>query len=296
MRKRKDGLKITSDIIKTLLIVILVIYCISLLIPILWMIYTSFKGNIEYLLDSFRLPKEWKFENYAKIWKLLNNLSVGSKTTYNVWQLIGTSFLWAGGNSLLSIALSTGCAYVLARYRFPGRKFIYMLGIFVMITPIVGNLPSAMYIRKALGVYDNLIAMILTNPCTAFSGLYFMLLYAGFKRMPWAYAESVFIDGGGHYRAFFAVMLPMMLPTCAAVFVLNFIGVWNDYMSFLIWLPNYANLAYGMYLFQSEASAYEASMPEILAGFVIVMIPTSLIYLAFQNLINSKFTVGGLKG
>lgn len=293
--KKHVALKISGYIFFVLIVIILLIYCVSLLFPLFWMIFTSFKGEVEYLLDTFRLPTEWKFSNYANVWKLLK-VQIDSKHTYGILDMLGTSFIWAGGSSFLSVTCSTMLAYVIARYKFPGRNFLYMLGIFVMITPIVGNLPSAMLIRKRLGVYDNMLLMILTGPSTAFSGLYFMLLYAAFKRIPWAYAEAVFIDGGSHYRVFFTIMTPMMLPTCVAIFVLNFLGVWNDYMSFLVWLPSYANLAYGMYLFQSEASVYGATMPEILAGFVIVIIPTAILYLCFQNLIMSKFTVGGLKG
>lgn len=293
--KKVSALKVADVIVKVLVITLLVLYCITLLLPLIWMFYTSFKGNVEYLLDTFRLPEKWYFTNYADVWNMLE-IKIDSRHTYNIVSMLATSFLWAGGNALLSVLLTTMMAYIVSRYSFPGRDFIYALGIFVMITPIVGSLPSAMLIRKRLLIYDNILFTILTNPSASFSGLYFMLLYAAFKRVPWAFAESVFIDGGGHYRVFFSIMMPIMMPTCIAIFVLSFIGTWNDYMSFMIWLPSYANLAYGMYLFQSEASAYEATMPQILAGFVIVMIPTVILYVAFQNIILSKFSVGGLKG
>ena len=211
--------------------------------------------------------------------------------------MAGFSILYSVGVSLMSVILTTCMAYVIAKYKFPGRNFLYSLGIVSMIIPIVGNLPSAMVMRKALGTYDNIILTILTSPCTAFSGLHFLLLHGAFKQLPWDYAEAVFVDGGGHYSAFFRMYLPMILPTMTVIFVLNLLGAWNDYMTFMLWLPSTPNLAYGLYLFQGVSRAlYKSSITEIMAGFTLVIIPTVIMYLASQKLILSKFTVGGLKG
>lgn len=87
-----------------------------------------------------------------------------------------------------------------------------------------------------------------------------------------------------------------MLPTGAVLFVLGFLGSWNDYMTFLTWLPSYPNLAVGLYLFQYESAIYMVGTPTVLAGFTVAAIPTSLLYLCSRKLIMSKFTVGGLKG
>ena len=187
-------------------------------------------------------------------------------------------------------------AYVIAKYKFPGRDFIYNLGIVIMIVPIIGNLPSAMVVRtKIIPTYDNMLLTILTGPCTCFSGLYFMLLYGAFKELPWDYAEQVFVDGGNHYTAFIRMYLPMILPTSMVMFVLSFLGAWNDYSTFMMWLPSTPNLAYGLYMLKAN-SKVSLSTPALMAGFTLIVIPTVVIYIASQKLILSKFTVGGLKG
>ena len=134
------------------------------------------------------------------------------------------------------------------------------------------------------------------SPGVCFSGVWFLLFYAAFQGVPWEYAEAAFIDGAGHYKVMFRIMLPLMIPTFSAIFLLSFLSTWNDYNTFIMWLPSYANLAYGMYLFQMDASSYGASMPQIMAGFIICMIPTVIIYIASQKLITSKLMIGGLKG
>ena len=192
--------------------------------------------------------------------------------------------------------MTTCVAYVLSRYKFAGSNFLYMLGIFIMVTPIIGSTPSMMVVRRALGIYNNMFMTILTQNATTFSGLNFMILYAAFKNLSSGYSEAARIDGAGHFLIMFKVMIPLVLPTCAVIFILAFIGHWNEYSVFLIWLPKYANLAYGMYLFQKDASFYGATINEIMAGFAIACIPSATLYILSQKLITSNFNVGGLKG
>lgn len=289
---------------------IMIIYCISLLFFPLWMIKVSFQAETDYLYNTIGFIKEWDFTNYLKVFE---QLSYSNKIIYthngvamvssNIWKMALTSIVYSGGVSFVSVALTTGVAYVLAKYKFPGSKFLFTLGVVLMIVPIVGNAPSAMVIRSKwlIPTYDNLFLTILTSNTTAFSGLNFLLLYGAFKGIPWDYAEAVFVDGGGHYSAFFKMYLPMILPTSAVIFLLSFLGAWNDYTSFKIWLPSYSNLAYGLYEFQDSVlnltgGGSAGTVPMVMAGFTIVVVPTIIVYFLSQKLIMSKFTVGGLKG
>ena len=165
-----------------------------------------------------------------------------------------------------------------------------------MILPIVGSMPSAMQINKALGVYDNLFLNIITSPVGCFWGTNFLLMYGAFKSIPWDYAEAAQIDGAGRYRIFFDFYLRMALPQAVVLMVLGFMGTWNDYSTYLVWLPSTPNISYGMYLFNLRAGAYRVSLPELMAGFTMVTIPTIILYACTQKIINRKFMVGGLKG
>lgn len=298
-KPKKTKIEIVSLILMILIVTICIIYCISLFIPVIWMLINSFKGYAEYYMrPSYMFPQEFVWSNYSYVLsKLTVTLSTSKgRITYGIGDMLLNSVIWASVNPILYVALTTMCAYVISKYKFRGRNFLFSLGIIIMILPIIGSMGAAMQLKKALGIYDNMVLTILTSNVTVFSGTNFLILYAAFKGIPWAYAESVFIDGGGHLRAFLQVMLPMVFPTCMVLLVLGFIGGWNSYEIFLIWLPSYANLAYGMYYFQQNASLTGATVPQVLAGFVVVSIPTAILYLASQNLIMSKFTVGGLKG
>ena len=73
-------------------------------------------------------------------------------------------------------------------------------------------------------------------------------------------------------------------------------GFWNDYGVFLTMLPGYANLAFGMYLFQQDAASYGATPPQVMAGFIYICIPSVVLYLATNKLIVTKANASGLKG
>ena len=281
-------------------VTVLLIYCVSMLVPLAWMLLTAFKKDFAEILENpFGFPRHFNFDNFAYVFKMLRVERIrpqGGFIVYSIWDMVFFSFAWAAGNTAFSLLITALVAYVIAKYKFFGRNFLYSLGIFIMITPIIGTLPAAMQFKKALGIYDNMILTILTGPSAAFSGLTFLLMHAAFKVIPWSYAEAAFIDGAGHFTVLARIMLPMVLPTVTVLFVLGFLGSWNDYMTFVIWLPSYPNLALGMYEFQQNTELYKGDLPQIMAGFTLIIIPTAALYIASQRLILSKFTVGGLKG
>ena len=291
---------VVGAIVKWILWIILILYCVTLLFPLIWMLLTSLKqGDFEYTAGPFSLPKGLYFENYPAMYgKLFMEFTneAGEKIRYGFFAMMGSQLFWTTSCALIGTFFTTIVAYIMAKYKFFGREFLYALGIFVMVTPIVGNMPSMMQIRRALGVYDNMFLMILTSPTTPFSGMNFLILYAAFKGIPWDYAEACMLDGGGHWRVLWSIMMPMILPTSAVIFLLGFFGGWSDYSNFMIWMPSYPSISLGMYNVQEAAGTYGASMPQLMAGFTIVIIPTTILYFVTQKLIMNKLNVGGIKG
>lgn len=298
----KIGAKLIVDkALKYFFRVLLVLLCITYIVPVLWMMMNSLKGPLEYYLKpTYAAPDSWiNFSSYKYFFEHIQyTVSTDEgKMLYTLPWMFYYSLLWAILPSVWSVTLSFMSAYVIAKYRFPGRSFLYSLGIIVMILPIVGSTGSMLLVRKSLGIYNNMWLTALTMPACAFSGMQFLAMYAAFKGIPWDYAEAVFIDGGGHLRVFTTIMLPMALPSGMVFVLLNFIAYWNDYSTFLFWLPRYANLARGIYNYQYDGRiSMGASIPDILAGFVVVSIPIVILYASVQKVITSNFVVGGLKG
>lgn len=295
MKQKKKFRFSWSKVLFGFLFVVLIVYCLSLLLPVFWMIWSSFKDVVDFYLNAFGLPDKWFFTNYADTLDLLKvtvNTSKG-KMSYGMAEMLLYSFTYSFGTSFLSVLWPMVTAYIVSRYDFKGKHFLYALNLFVMTVPIVGTLPASLHFNKMIGRYNNLPMYILLYGGPF--GFTFILFYGAFKSIPKSYSEAAFMDGAGHFTVMLRIMFPMMMPTFVANLVLAFIGHWNDYQTIITWLPSYPNLAYGMYIFQAESARYGVGMPHVLSGFVIVAIPTSIIWIFSQKLITSKMMVGGLK-
>ena len=278
--------------------IIMAVYAVSLIYPILWVLFSSLKDTYDYTLRPFSLPDIWDVENYSTAWAALTvevwNPTSKTLVTYNYGNMFFYSVVITTVTSFLGVFLPAITAYIVAKYRFRGRDLLYKVALFTMIVPIIGSLSSSLAIRRALGIYDNLIPYLLTS--SSGFGFNFILLYGAFKSISWTYAEAAFIDGAGHHTVMYRIFMPMMMPTLFALFVLGFVGGWNDYMTIITYLPSYPNLAYGIYMFNALSTVNQHSDPVVMAGFVLVAIPTVTIWCVAQKFVSNKVVVGGLKG
>ena len=291
----------TADVFRTLwkitVLTIIVVYCVSIMIAPIWGLMTSFKPFDEYYLSAWKLPKKWVFSNYTYI---LKNISIDVNTpagrvTYGLGDMLLTSLVWATGCALVGSFNITAQAYVFTKYKFVGRNALMAIGMFLMITPLFFSGGQSLLIMKRIRVYDNMLLVVLWGFVGGFYGMQFLIMCGGFKAIPWDFSEAAFLDGAGHFRVFFRIMLPMIMPTTMVFVILGFISQWNDYGTFLTILPSYANLAFGMYYFQFEAALNGATVPQILAGFILVLIPSITMYIIAQKTVMKNYVVGGLK-
>ena len=114
------------------------------------------------------------------------------------------------------------------------------------------------------------------------------------KSLSWSFAEAAFIDGASHFQVFMKVMFPMVKPIMSALFVVNFISGWSEYMDTILYMDEWPSLGYMIYALQKQAKYF--GMPLYFAVIVIAMIPTVGIFVAFQETIMKNMTTGGLKG
>ncbi len=292
----KKRMKVKENNVMFILIgLIFLIHGLSLLLPFIWMLLTSFKGLLDYQNTFIGLPDVWKWENYTKIFKLLRIevIKDGGIYEYYVDDMLLNALILAVIGSFFALLPTVLCSYVVARYKFFGSSALFIINVFVMIVPIQGSLANTLTIYRQLNIYNNPILYMML-PGSAF-GFNWLLLYGQFKAIPRSYSEAVYLDGGGHFTVFFKIVFPMIMPTLTALYILSFIGRWNDYSSSLIFLPSFPTLAYGLYVFQYDAAKYGANLPEILAGFTICSIPSVVLFCSFQKVINRSLMVGGLK-
>lgn len=289
--------KIITKVILVILSAMLFIYCASLLLPLVWMLLTSVKSDLGYIIDPIGFPREFIIQNFSDVLtKYLNVVQNGYR--YSLGIMFYNSIIMSVGAAFVAVFWTVICGYLFARYEFFGKKVFFTVGVVIMVITVVGTLPAEMRFYRAIGFYDNMYLMTFAIVSPAFSGLNFLICHAAFKGISKEFTEAAQIDGAGFYSIMFKIIMPMALPTATVLFVLSFIGAWNDYSRPLIWLPSYPNIPYGMYRFQMGASngGDGANIPIVMAGFVIVMTPIVILYSFSQKIINSNFVVGGIKG
>jgi multiple sugar transport system permease protein len=165
-----------------------------------------------------------------------------------------------------------------------------------MVTPIVGSLPSQIRMSKLLGLFDSFAGLWFMS--ATFLGTYYLVFHGIFKGLSWEYAEAAIMDGAGHFKIMTGIMFPLAKNTISTIFILMFIGFWNDYQTPLIYIPNMPTAAYGLYTF-INGNIVDGSLqspPIQLAGGMVLLLPILVVFLVFKDKLMGNISVGGLKG
>ena len=263
-----------------------------------WMLYSSVKDDIDMFISLFGLPKILRWENYKNVFKLIRvEIYVTGKgyVSYGLPVLVRNSIVYALLTPVQGVFVGNFTAYIMSKYRFKGRDLFLKINYLIMILPIVGSLPSSLKVNYALGRYDNFLMMCVTG-ASPFGGMGLLIQMGFYDAIPKEMMEAAQIDGAGHFQTFFRIHVPLMLPTIFFYYILAVFGTWNDYMTPLVWLPSMPNVALGIYQFQYDSAKYAATLPQVLAAFVLMSIPTTIFYLTTQKLMISRMVMTGLKG
>ena len=288
MKKNKVKNTTVQNIVLWSVFVLFALYAISIVVPIFWMIMNSLKTAPEYRTGQF-FPGGLEFANFSEAF----NVFYDEYTGVDLFGMIFNSIWYSVGGALLGVICSTFVAYSISKYRFVGRKLLSAIAIAVMIIPIVGALPSQYSVFETLQMTNS--PLILLSMTSGF-GMNYLVMLAAFDNLSWDYAEASFMDGAGHMRVFIQVMLPQVMPIFTALFLVAFIGIWNDYMSPLIFMPDIPMLATSLYEFKSLFKKdMDLSMPVYFTGVFLCFIPAFVLFMVFQNTIMDISLSGGVK-
>ena len=163
-----------------------------------------------------------------------------------------------------------------------------------MIIPTVGTLPSEIAIAQGLGLYNTIYGMLFMKSYV--TGLYFLSFYASLRVIPKDYEEAAYLDGAGNFRVMLNIMLPMASGVFGTIFLLNFIGFWNDYQTPMVYMPGYPTLAFGLYyLCNVPRNDIDSSIPMQLAGCMMMAVPLLMLFMACHKKLLGNVSLGGLK-
>ncbi len=263
------------------------VYALGIIFPLLFAFNSALKdGDMDFLMNMSKITLKPNFMNFIDAF---TELEISGNTFFDMF---GNSLWFAGGTMLLNVFSSMCLAYGVAKYRFKGRDFLYSFVLIIMIFPVFGTLPARFKLYSQLNFIDSPLLLV------AYAGAFdsqFLILYAFFKNVDWAYAESAFIDGASHVTVFVKIMFPMAVPAVAALAVTNFITSWNNYLDVLLYLPNMPTLSTGLYVYSTKMM-YMADRPLYYAGMLLSLIPVMVVYLTLQKTVMKMTFEGGLKG
>lgn len=264
--------------------VIVGLIAVSMVLPFIWMLSTSFK--IE--MDVFNFPIEWiprtmNPGNYAKAWN--------SRFSFPLYYLntIKVSVL----TTALQVSVSALAAYAFSKIRFAHSKKLFMLYLATLMIPSQVTLIPSFIIFKSLKLIDTHLGIILIS---SFSVYGVFLLRQFMSTVPPEMSEAAVIDGANHAQIFSLIILPMVKPAIATLAMLKFIWTWNDYQNPLVFLTSEKlfTLQLGMRAFSSTEYGNQYAL--MMAAAVMAIFPLMIVFLVFQRFVIEGIAIGAVKG
>jgi multiple sugar transport system permease protein len=267
---------------KTFLIhFVLIMGSAAMVVPFLWMILTSLKTYAESIhVPPVIIPADFQWENYKEVFGLLPFL----KFMYNTF--IVTILRTVGQLFLCSLA-----AYAFARIVFPGRNFLFMLALSVLMVPgQVFLLPQYMIMVK-LGWLNSLQAVIVPGLFSAFGTF---LLRQFFMGLPKELEEAARLDGCNHFQIYWKIMLPLAKPGLIALGIFTTLWSWNELMWPMIVnsSPESMTLSVGLSSLQGQ---YLTNYPILMAGSFLAILPMLILFIFLQKQFIEGIAVTGGK-
>ncbi|MFJ3513707.1 MULTISPECIES: carbohydrate ABC transporter permease [unclassified Streptomyces] len=266
----------------------LAVWAVLIVLPLIWLALGSFKTDAQIGGSALSWPSNWNLDAFGRAW----DKGIGD---YFANTLIVMVF-----SVPLTMLLGSMAAYVLARYPFPGNRFVYYFFVSGAMFPVFLALVPLFFMVKRfdmLNTYQGLILVYVaySMPFTVF------FMHSFFRTLPTAVHEAAVIDGASDTRIFFQVMVPMAKPGLISVGIFNILGQWNQYILPSVLMqpqtgsdPERYLLTQGLIQLQQQ-QGYETDLPVLFAGVTIAMIPMLVVYLSFQRQIQAGLTSATLK-
>ncbi|GAB3755722.1 carbohydrate ABC transporter permease [Zhihengliuella somnathii] len=261
----------------------LVLTVLMVVLPLAWMLLSSVKPTPEILTTDLKiLPRDPTLENYE---------SAMSSVPFGRFFL--NSLIVTAVGSTIKVLLAILTAYALVYVRFPFKNAVFVLILVaLMVPPQVSVLPNFLLITE-LGGRNTLWGIILPGLGTAFGTF---LLRQHFLTLPGALVEAAEVDGAGHLKRLWQIIVPVSMPTIATVGLVTIVNEWNEYIWPLIIVdnPDVMTLPVGLTLLQNSEG--NSAWGVLMAGAVLVIIPVLMIFALLQRHIVAGLTQGAVTG
>lgn len=253
-------------------------------VPFIFIVLTAAKPRQEAALFQFTPPSQWQLlENFRDV------LAFGN---YRMVLALWNSALITVGSVTLVVLFSALVAFVLQRRsdRMAAIVSSFMLAGLVLPPSVVPTI----FLLQWIGLYKTLIGMILVNVALGMA-FAILILRAFVATIPKEIDEAAVMDGASPLRVFFEIVLPLLRPAIITVIVTSSVGIYNDFVGPLYFLPGAQNVTAQLTLF-SYMSQFNSQWNLLFADVIIITIPPLIMFIFFQRQIVSGMTSGAVKG
>lgn len=287
---RERGLDRVFAIFVHVVLVLLALVTIYPFINIIARAFSGYHPNVQGKV--FLLPVEFQTGTFQRV-------VLSSRYLHSAWVSLRVTV----AGTAITLVASSLAAYVLSRRRLRGRSFFTVLFVFTMMFS-GGIVPNYMLMRQ-LGLLNTLWAMILPGAVSVYNML---VLKSNFETLPPSLEESAQIDGASNFRTFLNIMVPISLPTYAAVALFLSVGYWNSYLSAAMYITKSQYKPLQMYLVDIinyaadplknlDATMMAVDSPNGVQACAILAatIPVLLVYPFFQQYFVKGIMIGSVK-
>lgn len=260
---------------------VLVLFTLITLVPLLWLVMSSFKTDAELFGDPFALPSSWSFHNYTQ-----------ALSQHPMLLFLRNSVLVSVLATLVIVAASLMAAYALLHsFRLSSATFAFLL--FGILLPVNALMTPIFFLVNLMGLYNNVVGLALV-----YAGLFFptgfLIIKTYMDTTPLEILEAARMDGAGFHTVFRRIVAPLTAPGAVTAGIFLVITTWNEllFASILTQDSSAQTVQVGVRYF---LSTYSADYPLAFAATVISIAPTVVVYTVLSERIVAAMTAGSLK-
>ena len=259
-----------------------VLFCVFFAFPFYWMLITSCKTYMESIkFPPTLIPEEFTFEAYTKVFQ---SLEWGTYLKNSIVIIVGIM--------LLSMVIMVPAAYAFARYNFKGQGALFAMVMAAFLVPGQLTFITIYIMFSDLNLLDTLLPQILPFGANAF-GIF--MLRQNFKQIPEELIESARLDDASEVQIMTKIMLPMAKSTMATIIMTSFISHWNAYFWPLVMTNSESLRPLTMAIAKLKDIEGAVNWPIVMAGNVILVLPTLIIFLLGSKKLIESMAYRGVK-
>lgn len=265
---------------KGIMYAFLSVFSVVMLIPYVWMLLLSFKFQSEIVHANTILPDVWTLRNYLKVFETLPMLH---------W--FRNSVLVTVSATIIILFTSTLVGFIFAKYKFRGKNLLFWFILATMMIPPQATMIPSFLLINGLGLYDKLPSLVIPGMVGGF-GIFLCRQFI--EDVPDSLCEAALIDGAKDFYIYTRIIIPLIRPAIGALTIFTFLQYWNEYLLPLLYIntPQNMTLSLAISFFSTQRTT---DIGAIMAAATLVMMPVTVVFLAFQKQFIKGIAIAGMK-